>query len=331
MTVLAHDITARDGTRLRLWEHPAEDTREAVLFVHGATYPGRAVFATAREGNDSWLASVARAGRGAYALDIRGYGDSERPAAMDEPASALSGDPPVRAAQAAEDVQDTLAVVGERSRRIHLVGYSWGTMVCGMLLAGADAPSVASLTQFAPVHRLPVARAARFDPGDPPRPTRTVTRAAVRERWDEQVPEGTTPAAVRGGNTGADPTFEAFWTALATSGQATDRGPAGGDRSGERPAETTIVAPNGTLVDLRASTDRALYDPARISVPTLVVRGSADPTAGREDALALYDALGTDEKEYVEVAGGTHFLPLERRRETLYDVVRTFQRRATDG
>jgi pimeloyl-ACP methyl ester carboxylesterase len=58
-------------------------------------------------------------------------------------------------------------------------------------------------------------------------------------------------------------------------------------------------------------------------VPTLVVRGSNDPTATREDAPALYDAFG-DARRYVELAGGTHFMPLEHRREELYATLNGF-------
>lgn len=127
-----------------------------------------------------------------------------------------------------------------------------------------------------------------------------------------------TPAERHGGSKTADPVFEAFWDALRESGQAT-----GHD-------EPAISAPNGTILDMLESADgQYIYDPSAITVPTLVVRGSFDPTATRADALELYDTLGAtdDRKTYVEIAGGTHFLHLERRRDVLHDTVRMFQHR----
>jgi pimeloyl-ACP methyl ester carboxylesterase len=316
-------VTAEDGTDLRLWsvvvdrsaDEPGTEARpaadpgtEAVLFVHGATYPGRAVFAPAPA--YSWLAATVRAGRDAFALDVRGYGESDVPEGMD--ADPGESEPPVRADTAAGDVRAALSTLDHD--RIHLVGYSWGTVIAGTLLAAPDAPKVASYTAFAPVFRLSAERAAAFDLGDPPRPARVVTRSEARERWESQFPEGTDPSTWRDGSA-----FRAFWDAVHDSNQ--------GIAGLEDPA---IRAPNGTLVDLRRTVDEALYDPGAVDVPTLVVRGSNDPTATREDALALYDALG-NARRYVELAGGTHFLPLERRRRELYATLNGFLDTLGDG
>ena len=296
-------VTAEDGTDLRLWsaaEGP-EEREEAVLFVHGATYPGRAVFAPAPA--YSWLAATAEAGRDAFALDVRGYGESDVPPEMGaEPGEA---DPPSRADEVVEDVGAALSTLDYG--RVHLVGYSWGTIISGTLLASGDAPTVSSYTAFAPVFRPSAERAAGFDPGDPPHPSRVVTESEARERWESQFPEGTEPDEWR------DPAaFHAFWDAVHDSNQ--------GLHGTEDPA---IRAPNGTLVDLQHAVVEAPYDPDEVAVPTMVVRGSNDPTATREDALALYDALG-DARRYVELAGGTHFMPLEHRREALYATLNGF-------
>jgi pimeloyl-ACP methyl ester carboxylesterase len=309
-------VTAEDGTTLRLWSVVGDHVdgasgggaratgdagTEAVLFVHGATYPGRAVFAP--EPAYSWLAATAESGRDAFALDVRGYGESDPPAGMEtEPGEA---EPPARADAAALDVRAALSSL--EHDRVHLVGYSWGTVIAGTLLAATDAPAVASYTAFAPVFRLSAERVDEFDLGDPPRPARVVTRSEARERWESQFPEGTDPDEWRDA-----PAFRAFWDAVHDSNQ--------GLFGTEDPA---IRAPNGTLVDLRRTVDGAPYDPGAVDVPTLVVRGSNDPTATREDALALYDAL-EDARRYVELADGTHFMPLEHRRDELYATLNGF-------
>ena len=316
MAVKAHDIEAADGTRLRLWERSAADPERAVLFVHGATYASRAIVAPRGAAEHSWLAAVADADDAGFALDLRGYGDSERPPEMDGPPTAA--EPAVRAATAVGDLRDAVNAVSERTDcDVHLVGTSWGTMVVGRLLAADDSPEIASATLHAPVYRPAAELVEGFDLGDPPRAYRTVSRTEVRNRWDEQFPDDEPAAAYRGGNEASDPVFDAFWQTLADSGQGNED-------------DETLDAPNGTLLDLLdAANGDPGYDPSAIDVPTLVIRGSLDPTSTRSDALSLYDALSVpgDETTYVEISGGTHFLHLERRRHALYDAVRWFRER----
>lgn len=310
MHTATHRIESDDGLGLSLRERSHDDPDAAVVFVHGATYAGRGIFDPAGAPEHSWLRWAANAGQAAFALDVRGYGDSERPPGMDGDGS----EPPSRLSEATEDVDAAIAAVRERvSGPIHLVGTSWGTMISGALLARPDAPDVASLTLHAPV----------FDP-DPSlldwlgsaqlSATRTVTRGDALSRWNEQVPDDPA-AAIRGGTAESDPVFEAFWKSLTSSGQ--------GRTDGEE-----IIAPNGTLADLAAAAEGDHpYDPASIDVPTLVVRGSLDPTATRADALDVYDRLSVpgDEAVYAEIEGGTHFVHLENRREALYETVESFQ------
>lgn len=340
------DLTTEDGTRVRLHERVPQGATEAVLFVHGATYPGGVVFDLSVPGAErtySWLEATADRGRAAGAVDLRGYGDSERPPAMDEPPDA--NPPPARADDVLPDVRAVLDALRDRVDRVHLLGYSWGSIICGRLLASDGAPAVASLTQFAPVFRMDADAVERFDPGDPAPAYRTQTRAEVAERWDDQIPAGVDPAAWRGGDGvgedgigedgdagggstdgDGDPVFEAYWSALRATAQATDDG--------------GIAAPNGTLLDMRATPESPPYDPAAVDAPVLVVRGSADPTATRADSFRLYDSLdgegdgleaGSDAhesaREYAELGGGTHFLPMERRRRALYDRVAAFHDR----
>ncbi|WP_335999697.1 alpha/beta hydrolase [Halorientalis halophila] len=312
MALEPHDVAARDGTRLRLWEQSATDPDRAVLFVHGATYASSANFAPRGAPEYSWLRAVAADGDAAFALDVRGYGDSERPAALDGDPTAA--EPPVRADVAAADLRDALAAVRDRvDCPVHLVGTSWGTMISGRLLTDHD-PEVASATLHAPVYRPGRELVEGFDLGDPPRASRTLSRAEAKRRWDSQLPGDA--ASYRGGSGDEDPVFDAFWRTLFESGQG--RG------------DDEIVAPNGTLLDLRDAVDGDPgYDPAAIEAPTLVIRGSRDSTSTRADATALYDDLAVPDSasQYVEIAGGTHYVHLEDRRHALYDAVAGFQDR----
>ena len=293
------DVESDDGTRIRLWRHVPEGATEAVLFVHGATYGGRSAFAVP---GYSWLADVAAAGRAAYAVDVRGYGDAERTPELEKPAE--EGEPVVRAETAARDAEAALDAIREEVEQVHLVGYSWGSMTAGTMLAdrGAD---VASLVQYAPVYSPAPDREADFG-SDSPGAYRVVGEEETRQRWASQRPDAVPEDA-----------FGAFWATLRESGQATEDG--------------RVAAPNGTLVDLAAAVEAPLYDAGAIAVPTLVVRGSLDTASRRPDALALYDDLGGGDRSYLELAGGTHFMQLEAGRDRLVGAVREFHDRVGGG
>jgi alpha-beta hydrolase superfamily lysophospholipase len=302
----AHDITATDGLRLRVWEQSRDDPAEAVLFVHGASYGAVSMFdPPVPDEWMGWLDHAAHEGQAAFAVDIRGYGDSERPPALEE--DPTESDPVVPAAVAARDVRDTLHWIREEQGfdRIHLVGLSSGAWRARALFSNYD-PDLATVT-------LAAGSLGQLGPpeGDLPAWT-TQVKSTFAERWLAQVPDGADPDDWIGGESyTAETVIDAVWTAIYETGQAIP---------GEE--EETILNPTNLLQDDR-------HDPADITIPTLVIRGSSDETITREGALRLYDAVGADEyrKLYTEVAGGTHFLFLEDRRHELFQEVSEFQAR----
>jgi pimeloyl-ACP methyl ester carboxylesterase len=81
--------TADPGIQLhvrnrRLERRESFPAERVVLFVHGATYPSETGFDIGLPGG-SWAEHVARKGYDVYLVDVRGYGRSTRPAAMDAP------------------------------------------------------------------------------------------------------------------------------------------------------------------------------------------------------------------------------------------------------
>lgn len=294
-------VTADDGTDLRLWRLAPERPREAVLFVHGSITNSRALFAPPVPDDDSysWLHAAARDGRAAYALDVRGYGDSDRPPELDEPPEA--NDPPVRAPTAAADVEAAYEAVAADHDAVHLVGVSWGTMTCGYFCATRD-PGAASLSQVAPVYRPPWdfaegIAALGLDPD---------LDAYYHQRYDE----------VKERQGGDDALFEAIWRAQVGSNQGV--------------SEDAYIAQSGALADTRdACRGEHVYDASAVTVPTLVVRGTDDVISVRKDALGLYGALGSgDDREYLELGGADHYAMHGHRRQALYDAVAGFQDRA---
>lgn len=301
----AHDVTSSDDLRLRVWEQSQGHPAEAVLFVHGATYGAVSMFDPPVDDDwTGWLDHAAHEGRAAFAVDIRGYGDSERPPEFEGDPEGT--DPVVPAAVAARDVRDVLEWIREEQGydRIHLVGLSSGAWRARALFSEYD-PDVATVT-------LAAGSLGQFDPPEEDLPAWTTqVRSTFERRWREQVPEDADPDEWIGGEDySAAEVIDAVWKAIYRSGQRLP------DRE-----EETILNPTNLLQDEQ-------HDPADVTAPTLVVRGSSDPTISREGALRLYDAVGADDnrKRYAEVAGGTHFLFLEDRRHELFDVVSEFQR-----
>lgn len=300
-----HDVTATDGTRLRVYEVSGEsdgmDGDEAVLCLHGGITSARALFAppVGDTTSHSWLHAIAERGRTAYTLDIRGYGESEMLPEYDEPADA--NDPPVRAWDAADDVAAAVDFVSERHDTTHLLGVSWGTMTGGSFLEQYDREP-ASFVQCAPVYKSPV----EFEAAAEAFGLATDLGAYIVEEYD----------VVKQRQGGGD-VFETVWGVIMDSGQALDD-------------ENAYIAQTGALADTKdCCAGDPPYDAASIEVPTLVIRGSEDHTSQREDALALYDELAGDRTEYAEIRGGDHFVMHGSRRVDLYDAVDAFQDRVS--
>jgi pimeloyl-ACP methyl ester carboxylesterase len=273
-----------------------------VLFVHGATFPASSTFDVPLSGA-SWMERLARDGFDTYALDLRGYGGSTRPAAMSQPPEA---NPPfARTADAVRDISAAVDFILARRKatQLTLVGWSWGTTTTAAY-AAEHPGKVRALVLVSPVW-LGV---------NPPQYTgayRTSTRESARafaiagmpkERVDEIAPL-------------AD--FDAWWRAtLAT------------DAEGARRTPPVVRSPNGVLQDfaeLWATGKPGAYDPARIRAPTLLVVGEWDVITPPAMAQALFPRLiNARDRRLILLSEATHFLVIEKHRERLMREVRNF-------
>ena len=293
------DSTDLPGLRLHLRTRGEDPARPPVLMVHGATYASPLF--DLRVPGYSWMDALAAAGFAAYALDVRGYGRSAMPAVPEAPFARMD--------EAGRDIADAMAAVaGRHGRAPALLGGSWGSITTAAWIAGGG--RAAALVLYAPIF------AARNEgwidllgEGGALRrwgPTRRVTLQATRARWDAEVPPGAgwRPEAV----------LRDLWAqSLADQGRGQE-------------AEA-FEAPNGTFLDLwEAMNGRPLYDPAAVACPTLLIRGGADPTSTRADALGLLDRLAAPERRYVEVANGAHFVSAERRAPQVHAAAAGFLR-----
>ncbi len=299
MDLTQRDVTAEDGLRLNVWERAPEGADEAVLFVHGIITNARALFVTPVPGDTSysWLHAASDRGRAAFAMDHRGYGDSELPAAMEGPPD--EGDPPVRADRAAADIDTVVRAIRDEYETVHLVGVSWGSHTCGRYFERSD-PPVASLVKCAPVYEPPY----DFD----------VALAALDIEDYDRTHFRQDIETVRARQGGDPELFEAVWRAQVESNQGVD--------------EETYVVQAGGIADWAASTrGEPVWDPAAVDVPTMVFYGSDDEIADRRGSLECYDRLTVDHAEYVELAGVDHYVMHGDRRAEVFDLVSDFQDR----
>ncbi|NMM45293.1 alpha/beta hydrolase [Rhodospirillaceae bacterium KN72] len=286
-----------------------------LLLVHGATIAS-ALWDAPLPGW-SFMDRLARQGLHVFAVDLRGYGGSSRPACFSEPPD--SSPAYARAADVVADVSDALDAVREwtGAAQVDLLGGSWGSVICGMVAAEHAVGRVRRLVLYAPLYAEPNYRPTWLPPVRGPFQEkmieetvgayRWVTIDALRARWDEEIPF-------------ADKSLWRPQGMLATMIAPYIENPGGG---ADGPAGLKV--PNGTLVDLyRVFDGRPLYDCAQVTMPTLLIRGQADPISTRDDALRLLDGLGTSDKHYVDVANGAHFMVAERTSPRVQEIVTGF-------
>lgn len=291
-------------------KHPAGMTHftpeRTVLFVHGATYPAETAFDLRLDGF-SWMEYIARRGFDVYLLDVRGYGSSTRPPAMDARASA---NPPFAdTADARADVDAVVEFI-RRDRAIEklcLVGWSWGCATMGSY-AAEHPDKVERLVLFAPGWVREGASAA--DPGGKLGAWRGVTREAAKARWLNGVPKDQADALIPPGwfDAWADATF------------ATD--PAG---AAMKPP--VLRAPNGVVKDSREywSAGKPLYDPAGITAPTMIAVGEWDHDTPPALGLTLFSLLANaPQKRFCLLGEATHTALMERNRMALFEQVQLF-------
>ena len=294
------------GIQLQLRNrHPARQSKFAadrvVLFVHGATFPIASAFDVDLPGG-SWMNYVAEHGYDVYGVDVRGYGGSTRPKAMD-------GDPKAAApiAVTRDAVNDVAAAVNYILKRrgitqLNLIGWSWGTTTAATFAAENPA-TVLRLVLYAPVW-LPM-RAPPYEGA-----YRTVTKESTRATNTNGIPkdrvEEISPSAW----------YDKWWAATSVT-----------DLGGALRKPPVLRAPNGCMKDFNEfwAAGKPVYDPAAITASTLVVVGEWDATTPPAMAQALFPLLtGTHNKRLVILSEGTHQMSLEKNRMRLIGEVQHF-------
>lgn len=278
-----------------------------VLFVHGATYPAHTSFDLKLD-RTSWMEYIAERGYDVYLLDLRGYGNSTRPKEMAEKPEANG--PIVRGEIAIKDISKVVDFILKRRNipRLSLIGWSWGTTLMATYTT-ENVDKVERLALYAPVWIRQTPSLVQAGPG-PLGAYRVVTREQARQRWYTGVPEDKKAALIPAG----------WFEAWADATWATDP-------EGAQANPPVIRAPNGVVADGIDffGAGKPYYDPAKITVPTLLVGAEWDRDAPPYMAQALFPLLtNSPNKRYVELAEGTHTIMMERNRLKLFEAVQAF-------
>jgi pimeloyl-ACP methyl ester carboxylesterase len=278
-----------------------------VLYVHGATYPASTSFDLALDGF-SWMDYLAARGYDVYLLDVRGYGRSTRPPEMAEKPDAHA--PIVRGEVAVRDIGSVVDFILKRRNipRLNLIGWSWGTTLMPTYTT-QNASKVERLVLYAPgwIRKTPTLVQAGSGPLGA---WRTATREQALTRWLTGVPEDKKASLIPAG--WFDKWADATWAT---------------DPVGAKLSPPVIRAPNGVLADSADtwSANKPYYDPAKITVPTLLVQAEWDQDLPPYMAQTLFPLLvNSPGKRYVMLAEGTHTIIMEKNRLELFRAVQAF-------
>jgi len=291
----------------RLADMSAFRPERTVLYVHGATYPASTAFDLPLDGL-SWMDYLAQRGYDVYLLDIRGYGKSARPKEMSEKADAHP--PIVRGDTAVKDIGAVVDFILKRRNipRLSLIGWSWGTTLMATYTT-QNAAKVERLVLYAPgwIRQTPSLVQAGSGPLGA---WRAVTREQALARWMTGVPEDKKATLIPAG--WFDQWANATWAT---------------DPEGAKQNPPIIRAPNGVIADGTDywSAGKPYYDPAKITVPTLLVQAEWDRDLPPYMAQTLFPLLvNSPGKRYVMLAEGTHTVIMEKNRLELFKAVQAF-------
>jgi pimeloyl-ACP methyl ester carboxylesterase len=275
---------------------------KVLLLIHGSSIPGYVAFDTDHE-NCSLMRYFARAGWDTFALDLEGFGLSTRPLVMEDPAAFPDSKAPIRIDVTMGDVERVVEFISALRgvEQVHLLGWSRGASVEAPLYAIRHPERVARLVLQGVLYDNPMSVEEREKSAADGEAQKVLHRVVALERW---AGLGTKEEFVVPG------CFEAHRTAFLASDP----------KSGELGGAVRVPAGRTIESDLADPS----FDAAKITVPTLVIRGDADTDATREDNEKLMEALGSTVKEYVEIPGGGHFLQFEKVNMQFYKAVQEF-------
>lgn len=280
--------TAKGDVRLFLWEKyvGAPEDKPAILFVHGSSMASQPTFDLTVPGrpDSSVMDWFAQRGFVCWSVDMEGYGRSDK-----------SRDIPCDIANGAEDLSAATDYLRKARgiERVMAYGISSGALRAA-LFAERNPERVARLALDAFVwtgEGAPTLEQRRRKlPEFRARNRRPIDRAFVRSIFARDHPDCAEPRVV-----------EAFADAILALDDS---------------------MPNGTYVDMCSRLP--VVDPARITMPTLVMRGQYDGIAAFDDLLEFFRRLPNPDKQFSVMAGISHASFQQKNYRTVYHILHAF-------
>ncbi|MEO9803715.1 MAG: alpha/beta fold hydrolase [Reichenbachiella sp.] len=293
------------GLNLSLLHLPAGDEKMnklPVLFVHGASFPSALAFGFRME-NYSWMDHLSNQGYEVFALDHLGYGESDRYTEMSN--AVYSGKPLGTGKEVALDIERAVEFVLKTTemKKLYLVGHSWGATVSGYY-AALHPDQIEKLVLFAPL----VAREETVSWNKPDYAYIELTPEKRVEQFSAQLPKGHDIVL-------EDEVIEQWGQKWLAS-----------DKASKVENRNYVRYPAGWKNDLYDCWNgNCFFEPARVEVSTLVIRGEWDTSFSWDDARWLFENLSAAaSKKYVVIEKSTHVVHLEKSRKQLYDEVQLF-------
>ena len=281
--------TAKDGVRLFLWnKKPAPGTTPAgtILFVHGSSMASQPTFDLHVPGrpDSSVMDWFAARGFDTWCMDNEGYGRSDK-------ARPINCDIANGADDLAAGSEYILKATG--ARNLHVYGISSGALKAA-LFAERHPGRVARLALDAFVwtgEGSPTLEQRRKKlPEFLAMNRRPMDRAFVHGIFSRDHP-----------GTADEATIEAFADAILALDDS---------------------VPTGTYVDMCSKLP--LVDPAKITVPTIVMRGEYDGIAGFDDLVEFWKRLPNADKNFTVMAGISHASFQQKNYRMVYHILHAF-------
>jgi pimeloyl-ACP methyl ester carboxylesterase len=288
MTSGTEHWTTSQGGKLFLWEKPTAQTEKkgTVLFVHGSSMASQPTFDLSVPGrpDSSVMDWFAERGFDTWCFDSRGYGRSDKPEGFNGYISEGAED----IAAASEYIQKTRG-----ADKFMVYGISSGALKAAMF-AEQHPERVAKLALDAYVwtgknsHTLADRRKKlpQFQAGQ----RRPTSIEFVRTIFSRDHP-----------GTAEDRVVEAFAEAILSLDDS---------------------MPNGTYIDM--CTNLPLNDPAKITAPTLIMRGQYDGIASFEDLIEFFTKLPNPNKQFTVMEGISHASFQQKNYKTVYAILHEF-------
>jgi pimeloyl-ACP methyl ester carboxylesterase len=280
---------ARKGdVKLFLWQKApaAGSPRGTILFIHGSSMSGRPTFDLQVPGrpHSSVMDWFAERGFDAWTMDHEGYGSSDK-------SRPISCD----IANGADDIEAASACIQNQTgaKKLLLYGISAGALRAGVF-AQRHPERVARLAldamvwtgEGSPTLEQRRNKLAEFQAKN----RRPIDRAFVRSVFDRDHP-----------GTADDATIDAFATAILAYDDS---------------------VPTGTYVDMCSKLP--LVDPAKLRVPTIIMRGEHDGIASMEDLIKFFALLPHPDKQFAVMEGISHASFQQKNYLTVYHILHSF-------